>query len=162
MPGGTGPAVETIAACLGADVSGLGDEHARWAVYRRAMGVPKMWERLADAVREEPDQAVALSVVLCMLERVPTADRERWPQVIASLQKREFAQRRAEELAVLERAMAGADSHEAEWSRWLQERLSERATSVDLLERLAAEGATKRIRRTAAERRRILRTSSMK
>lgn len=122
------------------------------------MEEPGLWGELVEAVRNEPDQAVAASVVLRMLERVPVGDRPLWVRSLSSPEKRSFAQSRADDLTVLEEAMAGRVPELGGCSRWLQERLFERVSSAVLLRQLADEGATRRIRGTAAARLRGLRT----
>jgi hypothetical protein len=152
-------AVSALLAHVGAQAIDVNDEHERWSLYQAAMGLPQAWQALEEAVRLERDDAVATSVVLQMLSRSPADGRERWVRALSSAEKRKFARRRADELGVLEAAAAGEQVQPANWSRWLQERLAEQATDAGVLAYLARDGDTKRVRRAAAERLRVMRSA---
>lgn len=141
---------------FGGETAATDDEHARWVLYQKAMASPGGWSLLQRALETEPDPAVALSVVLHMLERLPARERESWVRALRSADKREYAQRRAEELQILESILHGRELDSVDWSVWLQRKLAEQASDVGILERLAQHGETKRVRRMAAERLRCL------
>ena len=153
-------AVAALLAYVGAQAIDVNDEHERWALYQAAMGLPQAWQALEEAVRLERDDAVATSVVLEMLSRSSADARERWVRALSSAEKQQFARQRADELGVLDGASAGEQVQPANWSRWLQERLAEQATDAGVLAYLARDGDTKRVRRAAAERLRVMRSAS--
>lgn len=159
MTGDLRAAVGVLAAQVGGAPVDVADGHARWSLYRLAMPRPEAWAALEEAVRREEDANVASSVVVQMLERAPADGRQRWVDALGSAAARQFAQGRADDLAVLAAAVAGEPVDPADRSRWLQERLAEQAVDHGLLARLADAGDTKRIRRTAAERLRGLRAA---
>ncbi|MFE2016845.1 hypothetical protein ACFW9O_02195 [Streptomyces sp. NPDC059499] len=132
------------------------DGHARWDLYRSAAGQPEAAELLLAAVRAETDLPLASSAVVMMLEKVPADERRRWVDALRP-EVRGYAERRSNELAVLDSLARGersfgADDVEA-WSDWLQLRAAQAGTDGDghVLDVLAEHGRTKRIRRHAAE-----------
>jgi hypothetical protein len=138
-------------------------EHERWALYLRAMDHEDRVGLLFDAVGLESDPSVALSLVLRMFEKLPAAMRETWADQISSEKKREFARARIGELDVLRSAEEGllplnqAEGAYQEWTDWLQLKLADAAADNSILELLADRGRTKRIRRIASDRIRLLR-----
>ncbi|MEU9358289.1 hypothetical protein AB0D35_09285 [Streptomyces sp. NPDC048301] len=134
------------------------DGHARWELYREAAGSPSSHALLLDAVRAETDGALASAVVVLVLETAPADERALWVEALPP-EVRDFAERRAEELAVLDRCEEGQESggYSAQdldsWSDWLQLRAARPGRPRRLLDLLAEHGRTKRIRRTAAEAR---------
>ncbi|MEV6285893.1 hypothetical protein [Kribbella sp. NPDC051770] len=138
--------------------------HARWGVYRWMMASPVEWGRLLGIVGFEPDAAIAGSVVLEMLERVPAAERKRWVDSISANGNHSLAVLRGDEIGILEGVtgelgveFSVAPDQVLEWSDWLQRRASTESTSVGVLEQLSQAGRTKRVRGCAAERLRFLR-----
>jgi len=153
----------SLAARVGVTVTDVRDEHDRWRVYAPAVNSEDCADLLLEAVGLEPDPNVALSVVLRKLEVVPQADRQRWVDGLTGDIQRQFAARRAAELQVLEtRPLASSlrAGIEQEWSDWLQLRLAESSPEHNVTYWLSRAGRTKRIRRTAAERLKHLRTRS--
>ncbi|TYB66660.1 hypothetical protein FXF51_16285 [Nonomuraea sp. PA05] len=153
-------AVAELARLHGEEIADWTDEHERWRVYRRALqdrGVHAM-DPLGRAVVHERDAALALTVVLRVLELVPAGERAAWIRRLPQPGDRDYADARARDLAVLdalaEPAGDGEEGSYAEagWSDWLQLRLAETSPRRRLLEHLAASGSTKRIRRIARER----------
>ncbi|MBT2442869.1 hypothetical protein J7E93_22730 [Streptomyces sp. ISL-36] len=144
---------------LGGEKAAVDDEHARWGLYQRAMAAPDAWAPLRRALENEPDPAVASSVVLQMLERLPAEEHEPWVRALHSEDKRAYAQRRSQDLQVLEAALGGREVEREDWSVWLQLKLAEQVGDARLLAELAEEGETKRVRATAAERLRAVRRS---
>ncbi|MET7366723.1 hypothetical protein ABZS61_12970 [Streptomyces sp. NPDC005566] len=132
------------------------DGHARWELYCRAAGQPEAAELLLAAVRAETDLPLSSSVVVMMLEKVPAEGRRRWVDALRP-ENRGFAERRSDELAVLDsldREDRSFDAGDVEaWSDWLQLRAAQGETGGDghVLDLLAEHGRTKRIRRHAAE-----------
>lgn len=134
------------------------DGHARWALYRQAMEAGQRPDLLLQAVRAEPDHAIALSLVLAALERRPSGERISWISGLSINKDREYAERRASELTILAAALTGtltADALESlpeGGSDWLQLRLAQQCSDKDVLQRLRDRGHTKRIRNCARER----------
>ncbi|MGI5480556.1 hypothetical protein [Streptomyces lavendofoliae] len=141
---------------LGTSLSDASDGHARWELYRAALGSDAARPALLAAVTAEPDGALASGVVGEVLERLPRPEREAWVQALAP-EVREFSERRARELATLEDLRSGALAPDRvpelidTWSDWLQLRLATESGDETVLRALAASGRTKRIRRTAGE-----------
>ncbi|MFF3064474.1 hypothetical protein ACFVQ3_07955 [Oerskovia sp. NPDC057915] len=139
-------------------VSGdLRDEHVRWELYQEALRRGAL-ELLLATVVEDPDHTMAAGAVVAALEQVLPGERERWVTATAGWSTADFVARRADELAVLElvsrtvgdEGLVG-DEDVGGWSDWLQRRASVPATRSAVLETLAANGRTRRIRLQAAE-----------
>jgi hypothetical protein len=132
--------------------------HERWGVYRASIQVPVSWQLLGDAVQREPDTAIALSVVLAMLEKLPMEQRDEWVERLPSEKEMGYARQRSQELRVLaglsgDGGIASADVRfDASWSVWLQLRLAEAVTNESLLVQLSQRGATRRVRNAAVSR----------
>lgn len=142
--------LRALAARVGADPGDPSDEHARWAVYERAVPEAAAWPDLLRLVEREPDGAVASAAVVKLLEEVPDGLRARCVAALPPGGTREYARVRARELAILEDLAAGAEVPGAgEWSPWLQLRAAGSARHRGVLEALAATGASRRIRHTA-------------
>ncbi|MFF8830012.1 hypothetical protein [Streptomyces sp. NPDC015131] len=141
---------------LGRPLSDASDSHARWELYRAALGTETARPALLAAVTAEPDGALASGVVGEALEGLPRTQRDTWLRALAP-EVRAFSEKRAQELGVLEDIRSGAlapdDVSEliGDWSDWLQLRLATESRDATVLRSLAASGRTKRIRRTAAE-----------
>jgi hypothetical protein len=139
--------------------------HERWAVYRAAMEDPNSWRLLGEAVQLEPDAAMAMSVVLTMLEKLPAERRGEWVDKLSSDKDLTYARRRSQELRVLDGLSGGVPAlsdgiqFDASWSVWLQLRLAEAATDESLLLQLSELGVTKRVRNAAISRLRVLESS---
>ncbi|MFD8079390.1 hypothetical protein ACFV3E_42990 [Streptomyces sp. NPDC059718] len=137
------------------------DEHERWSLYRRAFDDPACLPDLYDAVAVEPDPSVALGIVLHVLGRLPPSDHPVWTDRLGTERGRAYAARRARELGVLQSAsvtaLLGDASVPESWSDWLQLRLAASSDESAVLNRLAAAGRTKRIRRLATGRERSIR-----
>lgn len=135
--------------------SALADEHARWRLYREAL----CQDRGRGLVREalEFDMELASPTVVLALELVDPIDRGSWVAIVPPGRDRDFVERRAAEWGVFGRLSSGSevefDSSElVTWSPWLQLRLAGAATASVLLEQLASEGASRRVRGIARER----------
>jgi len=146
--------LDAIAAAVG-DVPGdVADEHRRWHLYERAIVASAGLDPLQRAVAGEPDRALATTVVLRMLERVPDGEQAGWIERLQPAD-RATAERRAGEIRTLRRAGEGeltaaeAAGLIGTWSDWLQLRLAGQSTDPELLAILAALGRTRRIRNTA-------------
>lgn len=132
--------------------------HERWAVYRASMEAPSSWQLLGAAVQLEPDAAIAMSVVLPMLEKLPVEQRGEWVDWLSSEKDRNYARRRLQEIRVLNdlsgdgSASSTATLFDASWSVWLQLRLVEVVTNESLLVQLSERGATRRVRNAANSR----------
>lgn len=156
---GVGDVVSEISARLGGVAAETESEHGRWRLYLRAMDSPADRELLLRAVEVEPDQSVALSIVLEMMERLPSVESREWVHRLPPGRNRQFAEQRARDFCVMETLREGGTvvSGPGDWSIWLQIRAAEVSTDSGLLTRLAETGGTKRVRRIAAERLRLLR-----
>lgn len=149
----TSPLVE-LAASAGVTAD-LSDEHARWALYLWAFDHDDSWPSLLRATQVEPDPALATGIALEMIARVPDDAAASWvaarPDAAGDL-----VPRRAREMAVLRHCQrasaAGRVGEVAEWSDWLQRRVSTTSPDLEVLERLRDEGRTRRVRAAAGER----------
>ncbi|MBE7701766.1 hypothetical protein H9623_15845 [Oerskovia sp. Sa1BUA8] len=142
----------------------LADEHARWALYQKALQHGAL-EPLFRAVADDSDHVMAGGAVVVALELVPPVERARWVGLTSDWTVANFVARRAAELAILE-SVSGAvaasggelrslgDGLDVEcWSDWLQLRAASSATRADVLDALAGGGRTRRIRYAAAANR---------
>lgn len=156
---GVGGVVSEICARLGGVAAEAESEHDRWHLYLRAMDSPEGRELLLRAVEVEPDQSVALSIVLEMMERLSSVESREWVHRLPPGRNRQFAEQRAGDFYVLETLGDGGtlDGGPGDWSVWLQLRVAEVSTDSSLLARLAESGGTKRVRRIAVDRLRLLR-----
>lgn len=136
------------------------DEHHRWHLYQQALPEPRLRHHLRAALGREPDRGVATGVVLLAFDLDPTpARRAEW---VASVygEARDFVALRARELLVLEAVQHSGvveDDDVTGWTHWLQREAAEQATVRWVLEKLAAEGRTRKVRNIATERLRMWR-----
>jgi hypothetical protein len=96
------------------------------------------------------------AVVTQMMEWVEAPQREQWIAAARTERDRQYASRRAREVDILRihGAIPNLDrALLADWTDWLQIRLAETSTVLGVLDQLTQHGRTKRIRRTAAQRR---------
>ncbi|MBO0609207.1 hypothetical protein [Myceligenerans salitolerans] len=158
-------ALRELAAMAGADAQPAhDDEHVRWTLYEASLPDPERRGVLQDALRGEANAPLVSAVVTKALELVPDGERRQWVDLLPPGPLRDFARVRATELGIWESLAAGERPVDGPaeidaWSRWLQLRIAEQLDSVRLLEELSQAGATKRIRRSARERLRLLRAS---
>jgi hypothetical protein len=145
-------------ATASARVPGWADEHDRWHVYQAAVALCALGPSLREALASEPDEGVATSVVLLAFDRDPVREhRARWVDAL-SADRRAFVARRADDLSVLEGVCDGSLTDVPDvtaWTHWLQRTSAEQSTVPDVLEQLARDGRTRKIRNIAAERLRI-------
>lgn len=135
----------------------LGDEHVRWELYQEALRRGVL-EPLLAAVAEDPDRTMAAGAVVAALEQVPPSARERWVTVTSGWPTADFVARRAHEMSMLESVTRtvgddaeGVDAECVEsWTDWLQHRASAPTTRPAVLDALATNGRTRRIRLRAA------------
>lgn len=148
--------ITELARRTGTAIEDVSDEHKRWAVYQPAFERGDCSGLLFDAVAVEPVPSVALSIVLQMLGRLPALTQPAWIEQLALPENREYAARRANDLAILQSAevtrLLVDEDVQNSWSDWLQLRLAESSKEPDVLRRLMARGRTKRIRRHATQR----------
>ncbi|MET8153988.1 hypothetical protein ACIBSW_07390 [Actinoplanes sp. NPDC049668] len=146
-----------LAECLGTPPpEDPGDEHQRWALYRRAISREACHPPLLAALHADPDDGLVASVVIQMMEWVEASQREPWIASVRTDRDRRYATRRGREVDILRIHGAVPDLGQASvtgWTDWLQIRLAEISTVAPVLDLLALHGRTKRIRRTAAQRR---------
>jgi hypothetical protein len=153
------PLREEFAALLTKLVAGVGEapdlhaDYGRWQLYRAAAVDQGLHGLLLSVVEEEPDRALALAVVVYLLELVGPDEHTQWIKRLHE-DERQFAQRRSTEWRVLRKARdeplcreaveAGLDG----WSDWLQLRI---APYVEAEARTVIEerGRTIRIRQLA-------------
>lgn len=133
--------------------------HERWQGYLRAASDERTRGGLRTALGEETDPAIALALLLYLLERVPCGERTEWIDALPAHRAadRAYAQRRAEEIAVLEAESGGSapavrPDLVSTYSPWLQLRLAERSADRKLLAFLREIGQTRRIRNLAEVR----------
>lgn len=160
MGKGSAKVLDELVRLVGSDAdtslqSALTDEHARWRLYKEALCQDRGRALVLEALQF--DEELAPPTAVLALELVDPAERFAWLEVVPQGRSRDFAERRAIELGVLERLTSGSDvefdsSELANWSQWLQLRLAEAATAPVLLDGLASEGTTRRVRGTARER----------
>lgn len=151
--------VEEIASRVGVQLIDAQDEHNRWEVYVPAIDLDSCSEILLEAVGLEPDPNVALGIVLRKIEWISDFDRQAWIDRLPAQEQREYAGRRARELKVLEtRPLAPllVEGIDESWSDWLQLRLAEFSPEREIASWLSRNGRTKRIRRVALERSKVL------
>ena len=137
------------------------DEHSRWGLYRNALADADQRAALLQVLRVDPNRPLVSAVVIRALELVSADERTVWLDVLPPGPQRDYAQRRAVELGLLEGLLEDADSQVEEadaraWSPWLQVRLAEAAAGREVLAVLAEVGDTKRIRDQARQRLRVL------
>lgn len=156
-------AITALAAVVGLDVprDAVDDEHARWAIYEAAMHRPEARPALLRLVRLEPEHVLAETVVLRMLEEVDEADQGSWIEA-QPVDGRGLTRWRAREVSVA-RSVAGTgadpdDLDVGQWSDWLQRRVAQDSGRLGVLDALAADGRTRRVRAMAAESARRRRT----
>ena len=151
-----GDLVRELGALVGLEVPDWRDEHARWGLYRRAGEDPEGLDLLRRAVAVDPDPSLASAVVVMMLERIESSQRDRWVGMLDP-SVRKFSEVRSRELGLLESVRSGndldsIDSNTVEgWSDWLQCRVAESARDGRVLSVLSRHARTKRIRRIAGE-----------
>ncbi|MCC2323453.1 hypothetical protein [Cellulomonas xiejunii] len=141
-----------------ARVPGWADEHDRWHVYQAAVALCALGPSLREALASEPDEGVATSVVLLAFDRDPVREHRAWWVDALPADRRAFVARRADDLAVLEGVRDGSLTDVPDvtaWTHWLQRASAEQSTVPDVLEELARDGRTRKIRNIAAERLRI-------
>jgi hypothetical protein len=152
---GLGEALRMLAGHSGIAVgASIEDEHFRWEIYRSAISNTSAHSLLASTLALDPDPILVQSVVLAVLERVETNERQRWIDLVKEERRREYAVVRARELDILDRKAIGlppSDRDVTRWTDWLQLRLAETDTDDEVLEALALHGRTRRIRHKASE-----------
>jgi hypothetical protein len=156
MGNGFDASLGSLADCVGEPPPELlDDEHLRWEFYQKAMQIGSCRRKLMAAVSLDPDPVLALTVALQMLETEDAHLREEWIAQLRDERQRQYASRRVRELEILEafgRVPGLSRDVVLTWSDWLQVRLAEVSTVVEVLEHLKEHGKTKRIRRTASRR----------
>ncbi|WP_069387461.1 hypothetical protein [Cellulosimicrobium cellulans] len=138
--------------------------HAHWDAYRLAMEDPSLHRLLLDVLRGEPDQVMALSPVLAVVDGDdPALARSALDVLVPGSKEQRLAEQRAHDVAVVRAAAAGdAGSEEPAdtWSPWAQGRASSTATDLRVLDRLTADGFSRRVRVQARDRARRLRRTA--
>lgn len=148
--------VMELVRCLGVEPAGPRDEHGRWDLYQQALARADCRRLLLDAIGWEPDPSLALAIVLSSLDQVKAEDREVWVSRLRTDKERAYAAKRSEETSILEdltrstTTVVRAEVNLADVSDWLQLRLAESCPHPAILEWLATDGRTKRIRNLAA------------
>ncbi|WP_063762284.1 hypothetical protein [Streptomyces sp. NRRL F-5123] len=148
--------LDELADRTGLPVGDADNGHDRWRLYEAALGEAENFGLLFEVIWFEPDQNVALSVLLPVLERLPEGERARWIAQLRWEYSREYAQRYARDVALLQSAaltplLADGEVQES-WSDWLQVRLAQASPEPAVLRRLGERGRTKRIRGYASSR----------
>jgi hypothetical protein len=161
----TNPAVARVLSILrsSADIAPLEkDEHLRFALYNDALSsaAPEVARELLEAILADRDRAMAESSVAMYIDRMgETSTTDSFELWTASQQgifdASPFLNRRIQEWRLRRAARDGTFVDASDLvgsSDWLQRAVSEEATSTELLEVLANQGRTKRIRATASRR----------
>ncbi|MEZ0446236.1 hypothetical protein [Cellulomonas sp. ICMP 17802] len=150
-------AVAELAAIVGVEVPAraFDDEHERWPIYEKSWNRPEAWPALLRLVGLEPVPGLGVTIALQMVEVVDDADQDRWVRAVPP-EDQGFPRWRAREVRIA-RTMAGEGAVPAEvdveqWSDWLQRRVSEESSRLGVLDALAVEGRTRRVRAVAAQR----------
>ncbi|MBO3744958.1 hypothetical protein J5X84_02685 [Streptosporangiaceae bacterium NEAU-GS5] len=156
-------AVDALSRLEGETETDYQDEHARWHLYLQVLSTFDASRRqlLYEALSWEGNKALRLSVVLRILELVPAPERDSWLGPLPDAESRTYAEQRMRDLEILDQESAGQSSREPHlsvpnFSDWLQLRLAQESGNVQTLRQLAESGRTKRIRRLASERIRVL------
>lgn len=155
-------AIEEISRAIGEAAGDISSGHARWEIYRRAIDTPQSWGTLIEAIGLEVDPAIATSVAVGLLERVPSGMQESIIAAVRPAKNREFVALRARETNILESLSTGrfdvaelGDDLDS-WSNWLQLHAAEDIADSGVLDMLAQRGRTKRIRNVASQRMRTM------
>jgi hypothetical protein len=132
------------------------DEHSRHALYQAVQADRSLRPQLLECLAQDPDSALVESVLAALLELVPSEDQAILLSIAVPGKGREFLVTRAREVDVLRRVARGAagaaDLEEViAGTDWLQRRVVARPRSPQILERLAAEGRTRRVRNAAVQ-----------
>jgi len=138
--------------------------HARWDAYRLAKADPSLHPLLLGALRGEPDQWMALDPLYVLIE---SEDRALARSALDALAPGSPQQLKAEQHAhdvALVRAAAAGDVGPAEpadtWSSWAQGQASSVAADLRVLDLLAENGFSRRVRAQARERARRLKRAA--
>ncbi|MEV0842147.1 hypothetical protein AB0I55_21735 [Actinocatenispora sera] len=133
-------------------------DRGRWQLYRQALGSEDHHPLLA-ALRHEPDPQLGLSVAYLAISMLPDALHPAWTSVVPELLRHKAAERSAE-VSMLRRAVVGRLAPEeiepTSWTNWLQLRIASQAIDRAIVDDLADNGRTKRIRNAATLRSRSL------
>lgn len=138
--------------------------HAHWDAYRLAKADPSLHPLLLDALRGEPDQLMALDPLWVLIEGEDRALARSALDALAPGSAEQLkAERHAHDVALVRAAAAGdvgptepADT----WSSWAQRQASGVATDLRVLDLLAENGFSRRVRAEARERARHLRRAT--
>jgi hypothetical protein len=158
---GTERSLQELADLLGESSVDLEDEHERWRLYQLASEAPEVRPCLLRAVGAEPVPALASAAVVMLLERTEHRLRGQLIEILDPT-VREFPEKRAKELGILESVRMAGDTAEVSaqeidgWTDWLQTRVVESSASRGMLALLADRGRTKRIRRSAQQAQALL------
>ena len=150
-------ALTALASVVGMDVPPDAvddDEHGRWPLYDEALRRPEANPVLLRLVGLEPNEGIAVSIVLQMVEAVDEAEQDRWVWALPA-DRRGFARWRAREVGIARRVAGegvGPDELDVEqWSDWLQRRVARDGGQLAVLDALAVDGRSRRVRAQAAE-----------
>lgn len=130
-------------------------DRGRWQLYRQALGSEVHHALLLAALRHEPDPQLALAVAYLAISALPAVSHREWISLLPE-SVRHKAQERSVEVTLLRRAVAGRltrdeiDPHR--WTDWLQRRMAAEATDRTVVDQLADNGRTKRVRAAAIQR----------
>ncbi|GIL29855.1 hypothetical protein NUM_51090 [Actinocatenispora comari] len=134
-------------------------DRGRWQLYRQALGSEDHHPLLLAALRHEPDPQLVLSVAYLAISMLPDALHPAWTSVVPELLRHKAAERSAE-VSMLRRAVVGRLASEeiepTSWTNWLQLRMASQAIDRAIVDDLADNGRTKRIRNAATLRSRSL------
>lgn len=130
-------------------------DRGRWQLYRQALESEDHHPPLLAALRHEPDPQPALAVAYLAISALPAESHGEWISFLPE-SVRHKAQERSVEVTLLRRAVAGRltrdeiDPHR--WMDWLQRRMAAEATDRAVVDQLADNGRTKRVRAAATQR----------
>ena len=132
------------------------DEHVRYQAYIHALD-DNTWKWVSELLHEEPDQSVATAVMVQILERADAGERR---SIVNSsygtVADSSYLERRANELDLVDQFTVEPVGPElrdlSESMLWVQRRVVESTNSRKVLQAMAKDGASKRVRRTAMDR----------
>ena len=167
----TGDEVTWLAALAGRDPveaqASITDEHTRYDLYRRALraDAPGTEAGIVGIVLRDPDRGMAGSALVDHVDRLAAGldacrpFRERVRDLREAAAAFDFLQRRISEWELLKQSVEhpGVCAPEIlHASRWLQRTLADQSTSPAVLQALAEDGRTRKIRNIARDRTRRL------
>ncbi len=141
----------------------ISDEHTRYDLYHRALKAssPEAERQIAGMILRDPDPGMAQAALVDHVDRLAAEldalrpFRERVGHIRAAAAGFDFLQRRISEWELLKRSAEHPEDCAPEIlqaSHWLQRRLADESASPAVLQALAEDGRTRKIRNIARDR----------